>query len=492
MKNSYQISLLFFLINISVSAQKTNVFHDRNFWKTNPSIEIIDQKISEGNDVSALNINAFDGVMYAILEKADNKTIKYLISKKGNDVNKLTHDGRTYIFWAAYKDNLEIMKHVVSKGAKLDIVDTHGNTFLNFAASTGQLNLELYTYSFKIGADITKEKNHDGANALLLIAPHLKDDKIVDYFISKGATLNDKDNAGNGLFEYAAKGGNTKFLKILLDKGVDKGKNAMIFASQGLRGKENTLETYLFLEKNGINPTIIDDESRNPLHFIAKYNKDVPVYKYFIDKGVDVNLQDKEGNTPFTNAAGNNTVEIVQFLSKELKNINLKNNDGHSALTNAVNRNSINIVSFLLENKADITITDKEGNTLSYYLIHNFSPHKPEVFETKLKLLVKNGFVFNQLQNSKNTLLHIATERNNLPLLKRLASFKIDVNARNKEGLSALQIAAMKAKDDQIIKYLLSIGADKNVKTDFDESIFDLASENELLKKQNINFLKKN
>ena len=89
MKNSYQISLLFFLINISVSAQKTNVFHDRNFWKTNPSIEIIDQKISEGNDVSALNINAFDGVMYAILEKADNKTIKYLISKKGNDVNKL-------------------------------------------------------------------------------------------------------------------------------------------------------------------------------------------------------------------------------------------------------------------------------------------------------------------------------------------------------------------------------------------------------------------
>ena len=492
MKNSYQISLLFFLINISVSAQKTNVFHDRNFWKTNPSIEIIDQKISEGNDVSALNINAFDGVMYAILEKADNKTIKYLISKKGNDVNKLTHDGRTYIFWAAYKDNLEIMKHVVSKGAKLDIVDTHGNTFLNFAASTGQLNLELYTYSFKIGADITKEKNHDGANALLLIAPHLKDDKIVDYFISKGATLNDKDNAGNGLFEYAAKGGNTKFLKILLDKGVDKGKNAMIFASQGLRGKENTLETYLFLEKNGINPTIIDDESRNPLHFIAKYNKDVPVYKYFIDKGVDVNLQDKEGNTPFTNAAGNNTVEIVQFLSKELKNINLKNNDGHSALTNAVNRNSINIVSFLLENKADITITDKEGNTLSYYLIHNFSPHKPEVFETKLKLLVKNGFVFNQLQNSKNTLLHIATERNNLPLLKRLASFKIDVDARNKEGLSALQIAAMKAKDDQIIKYLLSIGADKNVKTDFDESIFDLASENELLKKQNINFLKKN
>jgi ankyrin repeat protein len=490
MKNRYKVLVLFFLISISVSAQKANIFHDRNFWKTNPSIEIIDQKISEGNDISALNINAFDGVMYALLEKTDNKTIKYLLSKKGNDVNKLTHDGRTYIFWAAYKDNLEIMKHVVSKDAKLDVVDTHGNTFLNFAASTGQLNLELYKYSFKIGADITKEKNHDGANALLLIASHLKDDKIVDYFISKGATLNDKDNAENGLFEYAAKGGNPQFLKILLEKGVDKGKNAMIFASQGSRNKKNTVETYQFLEKNGIKVNAIDSKNRNSLHFIARNSKDLAAFKYFIDKGVDVNLQDKEGNTPFINAANSNSLEVLKLLSKYLKNINLKNNDGRSALTNAVNRNSVDVVSFLLENNADINITDKDGNTLSYYLINNFRANKPEVFEAKLKILEKKGLVINQLQNSQNTLLHIATERNNLPLLKRLASFNIDVNAENKENLSALQIATMKAKDDQIIKYLISIGADKNVTTDFDESIFDLASENELLKKYDINFLK--
>ena len=98
--------------------------------------------------------------------------------------------------------------------------------------------------------------------------------------------------------------------------------------------------------------------------------------------------------------------------------------------------------------------------------------------------------VINQLQNSENTLLHIATQENNLPLLKRLAAFKIDVNALNKESLSALQIAVMKAKNTEIIKYLLSIGADKTIKTDFDESLFDLASENELLKKKNIHFLK--
>ncbi|WP_299667574.1 ankyrin repeat domain-containing protein [uncultured Polaribacter sp.] len=478
---------IFIAFNFFAFAQKENIFHDRDFWKTNPTIEIIDQKISEGNDISALNKNAFDAVVYAILENVENKTIKYILSKPGNDVNKKTHDGRTYIFWAAYRDNVEMMKFVFSKGAKTDIVDTHGNTFLNFAASTGQLDQELYDYSFEIGADIKTEKNHEGANALLLVAPYIKNYKTVKYFVSKGASLEDKDNIGNGIFEYVAKGGNTALLKTLLKNGVKKGKNAMIFASQGLRRKKNTLETYQFLESLGVQPNIVDKKDRNPLHAIAYNSKDLSIYNYFIKKGVAVNLQDKGGDSPFMNAANNNTLEVVKFLSKYVKNINLENENGRSALAMAVSRNTIDVVKFLIEKGADINTKDKDGNTLSYYAINNFKPNNTERFEAKLKLLQENGLVINELQNSENTLLHIATQKNNLALLKRLSTFNIDVNAINKENLSALQIAAMTAKDDKIMKYLLNIGADKSVKTDFDETVYDLASENELLQKQSIN-----
>ena len=112
--------------------------------------------------------------------------------------------------------------------------------------------------------------------------------------------------------------------------------------------------------------------------------------------------------------------------------------------------------------------------------------------ENKLKVLEKNGLIINQVQSSGNTLLHIATERNNLDLLKRLASFNIAINIKNKEGLTALQIGAMKAKDTKILQYLMHIGADKNVKTTFNETVYELASENEILKNKNINitFLK--
>ena len=111
MKKLKIICILSLLLSGATFAQKPNIFHKRNFWKANPSIELIDEKSSKGNNISELNNNAFDAVVYAILENTDNNTIKYLLSKEGNGANKKTHDGRTYIFWAAYKNNLELMKY---------------------------------------------------------------------------------------------------------------------------------------------------------------------------------------------------------------------------------------------------------------------------------------------------------------------------------------------------------------------------------------------
>jgi hypothetical protein len=47
-------------------------------------------------------------------------------------------------------------------------------------------------------------------------------------------------------------------------------------------------------------------------------------------------------------------------------------------------------------------------------------------------------------------------------------------------------MAAMIATDTQMLNYLISIGAKKEIVTDFEETAYDLALENELLKKNNI------
>jgi ankyrin repeat protein len=453
------------LSSSTILAQKSNIFLDRSFWRTNPSIKTIDTKINLGNDPSALNEHYFDAVTYAILEKVDNETIKYLINKKGNDVNKLTHDGRTYIFWLAYKNNLEMMKYLVSKGAKTDIIDSHGYSLLNFTAVTGVENTKVYDFCFKHGADLKKEKNNDGANALLLVAPLSKDYKILEYFISKGASLYNKDNNGNGIFNYTAKGGNIALMKTLIKKGVsynelnNEGGNAIIFASIGTRSHKNKLETYTYLESLGIKPNITTKTGTTPLHSISKTVKDIEIYKYFLSKGVDINQVDKYGN---------------------------------SALTNAIQNNTSKITDFLIQNKSDVHVLDKKGNNIGYYLVKSYNDKKPEEFKLNLNLLIKNGFNIKENQQNGNTLFHLALDKKNINLLKEINDLGIPINTKNKDGFTVLHKAVMIAKNEAIIKYLLSIKADKNIKTDFNESVYDLANENEILKqnKIDISFLK--
>ena len=150
------IIIIGFLFGIQTYSQE-NIFLKREFWDTKPSIETINLKIKEGNDIAEATSSNFDGVVYAILQEAPNTSIEYAISKEGNDVNKLTHDGRTYIFWAAYKGNVELMQHLISKGAKTNLTDDKGSTIMNFAALSGQKNTKVYDVCLANGADLKKE-----------------------------------------------------------------------------------------------------------------------------------------------------------------------------------------------------------------------------------------------------------------------------------------------------------------------------------------------
>lgn len=95
-------------------SQTENILPDRKFRKENPTLEEVKQEIAEGHSPTELTAYNFDATGYAILENTPQETIEYLMAQ-GNDVNKLTHDARTYIFWAAYKGNLELMKYLFDK-----------------------------------------------------------------------------------------------------------------------------------------------------------------------------------------------------------------------------------------------------------------------------------------------------------------------------------------------------------------------------------------
>ncbi|MDO6595715.1 ankyrin repeat domain-containing protein [Oceanihabitans sp. 2_MG-2023] len=492
MKYLNKIIIVVTIFCCTFSFAQDNVFLSRDFWKTNPSIESIDAKIIEGNNIAAANSNNFDAVVYAILEEASLESLKYIQSKKGNAVNKLTHDGRTYIFWAAYKGNVAFMEYLLSKGAKTDIKDDKGNTILNFAAGTGQQNTKVYDLCLANGANLQTDITPKGANALLLSAPYDNDFTLINYFTSKGLDLKSVDADGNGVFNYVAKTGNVALLNQLLKKGVTGNANAFIFAAQATRGKTNTVDFYTYLESVGLNPKNASIKKETPLHIVAAKSKDVAVVQYFLERGLDVNAMDANRNTPFLNAASRNNIEIVTLLFQQVKAINQVNKKGASALILAVAHNTPEVVRFLIENKADVTVLDANKNNLIPYLIDFYSTKKEDVFKQKLDVLAENGLDIAKTQQNGNTLYHLALAKNNLDLLKLIKQFDVDVNAKNKEGNTPLHVAALQAKNTAILEYLISIGAKKDATTDFGETAHDLAVENEILKakKIHLDFLK--
>ncbi|EGV42905.1 ankyrin repeat domain-containing protein [Bizionia argentinensis JUB59] len=474
------------------SFAQDNVFLNREFWKEKPSIKDVDAQIKAGHDITEANGGNFDGVVYAILQNAPNETIKYIQSIKGNDVNKLTHDGRTYIFWAANIGNTEIMGYLLKKGAKTDITDDKGSSILNFAAGSGQANTEVYDMLLENGANLIKDLTPYGANALLLAAPYDVDFKLIEYFTSKGIDIHSVDANGNGIFNYAAKQGNTELLEYLLKRNVKPTDQAFMFAAQGTRGHTNEFKVYKYLENVGLNPNVTAKDGQTPLHILGARSKNVELISYFIDNGVNVNQADTNGNTALINAAYRNNLDVISLLLKQVGNINAINKKGESALALAVKNNSVDVVDFLISNNADVAIVDANGNNLVAYAIESFKVKNQDDFEKKIELLKVNGLDISNPQANGNSLFHLAVQKQDLALVKWANNYKVDINQENNEGNTALHLAALSAENSEVLEYLVAIGAKKETVTEFDETAFDLASENEILKSNhiNINFLK--
>ena len=113
-----------------------------------------------------------------------------------------------------------------------------------------------------------------------------------------------------------------------------------------------------------------------------------------INRGADLNLKDKDGNTALHLAVNTSDSILIESLLEAGANINLKDNDGNTALHLAVIRGDSISIESLLEAGADRTISNNNGQSpldLAYengvddiiylFVSHppgNEPPHEPE------------------------------------------------------------------------------------------------------------------
>lgn len=488
-------SVITLLASIPAMSQQ-NVFFDRSFWNENTSVSQVKTAIEAGNSPSALNEAAFDAPSLAILGNVPTPTAIYLIEQEGNSITKTTHDGRTYLFWAASSGNVALIHYLLEQGSDIYAKDTKGYIPVTFAALFGNTNPKVYEAFFRAGID--PKATYDQGETLLLktIAFDSEQLPLTQYFISKGLKLKQTSLSGATAFDYASRKGNVNLLKTLRKK-VKPTHQALPMAAEGvIRQPNNPIEVYQYLiENQKIPATATDYKGGTALHYLAR-RQDLPAAQYLIEKGANIEATDKDDNTCLMNACYGNNLELVKLLLKGKEHINKANGKGETALLIALQRSSSEVVALLLAQGADTRAVSKKGVNVIEALLASYNPRKKgndEDFDQKAALLKQYLVALQGANAHGDTALHMAVVKGNLKLVEKIWSWpSIDINAQNEEGETPLIKAALTAKDTSLLKLLIDKGANKALTTSLGETAYELAKENENLQKSgaDLSFLK--
>jgi ankyrin repeat protein len=138
-----------------------------------------------------------------------------------------------------------------------------------------------------------------------------------------------------------------------------KDKNGYTILHLAVQSSEKVLMAILQCE--GIDVNVQNADKNRPLHYFCQAYKSPNCskpFKQLVDKGCEVNAQNKNGETALHKAIFNNSVRLlmVDLLLKNGADVNILNNKGESAIHYAVRLGRDDLVSVLLRHGADVSI----------------------------------------------------------------------------------------------------------------------------------------
>ena len=212
------------------------------------------------------------------------------------------------------------------------------------------------------------------------------------------------------------------------------------------RGNKKIVEALL---RSGANANAKDLNGKTPLYRgVTKGGKDL--VELLLRNGVEVNEKDSNGNTPLLGAVARGNKGIVEVLLRNGADVNEKDRYGNTPLHRAVNQDNQEIVAILLSNGADANAKGKGGET-------PLDRAKMIGNKATIALLSKN------LVQADKVLLLRTKERESEREVAKLSSEDVDINAKDKDGNTALHIAVAQGNKKEV-EVLLSKGADVNAK----------------------------
>jgi len=199
------------------------------------------------------------------------------------------------------------------------------------------------------------------------------------------------------------------------------------------------------------------DDGNTILHW-ACYSGKVRVVKSLLENCAQPNVLNNLGSSPLMVAVRYGNRDVVQTLVESKVDVNMLSHNGKNALTIAVCCNQYDCVSYLLSIGAEIqncTLTQcaylKESKKIAVLLLEKGA--SPNSIEDQ-----------GHLKGAPLTALMTAVIFRNMPIIKLLTQqVDLDINQQNDAGFTALHYANG-VGEEQIVEYLLKMGANPNVR----------------------------
>jgi len=404
------------------------------------------------------------------------------------DVNHRYADGSTPLQWAVYEGDVAEVERLLKGGADVSIANDYGATPMGLAAEVA--NTDILKLLLEAGAD-ADSPNPDGMTALLAVA-RTGNVGAARMLVEFGATIDAREDwGGQTPLMWASARRHPEMMEFLIGQGADvdarstarnyqrhvtaegrpKNLDSGGFTPLLYAARENCQACVDVLLGHGADINLPDPDGVSPL-LVAIMNANWDLARQLIEAGADVNQWDIFGQAPLFAMVGSYTridggrasidplnetkgIEIVHMLLDRGADPNMQllfrpanvrgttNTRGATPLMRAANGGDLDMVNLLLEAGADATVYTADRQTPIHAVLAGRGSERSAL--ELMRVLHDAGTDVNviALVNHREeirggTALHYAVRNRQQDVIRQLAGWGIDMNARDQDGLTAL------------------------------------------------------
>lgn len=258
---------------------------------------------------------------------------------------------------------------------------------------------------------------------------------IAQYLLNRGADIKAQDISGTTPLHEAVRYGNIEIARQLLSKGADVnckdslGKTPLLV----LMSPEKQAETYELLLSHGANVNQKDMYGDTILHIASMTAMRPQVLEILIKAGADVNVRNKRGLTPVATSIEHNDVQQVRFYTVNGADIHAEDAKKLTPLMSVLSRNDNMYKSLII--KSNVSSTDSEGNTPLIIAL------KRNTDFSKVEYIANLDSNINARNRDGESALFIAVRKNNRNAGELLLSRGADIFSANTKNVSPLRLA---------------------------------------------------